>query len=85
MRCWLCFLICAGVVDIAMVPDAFKAMGVCRGLVAIRVAREHRGVLGQQHNTIADDDGLAASAAGDLCGCCKAFDFDVKGCGGCLE
>ena len=83
--CWFCFLVCAGVVDIAVVPDAFKAMGVSGGLVAIRVAREHRGVLGQQHNAIADDDWFAASAAGDLFGCCKAFDFDVEGCGGCLE
>ena len=36
--CWLCFLICAGEVDIAVVPDAFKAMGVCGRLVAIGVA-----------------------------------------------
>ena len=46
-RCWLGFLVCAGKVDIAVVPNTFKVMGVGCGLIAIRVAREHRGVLGQ--------------------------------------
>ena len=61
--CWSWVLVGAGEVDIAVVPDAFKVACVGGGLVAICVACEHRGVLGQQDDAIADDDWLSASSS----------------------